>query len=81
MQLGEHLDALKAWADPKGLEVRATAGDQHEPEHIVAVANPGGGVVILSRTSMDSIDTAAMYLFNTLQRLGVDLDQPHAGPT
>lgn len=73
----DHLQILKDWAKPKGLDVRSTIGNQREPEHIVSVVSPGSPPPpLISRSSLDNIDTAAMYLLNTLERLGVDVRSP-----
>jgi hypothetical protein len=74
MQLGEHLDALKAWAAPKGLDIIVSDSTQQEPDYVVSIREPGAlsAASLVSRRSRDSVDVAAMYLVNTLDRLGVD---------
>jgi hypothetical protein len=68
-----NLAALRAWADARGLSVHASSGSQREPENVVAVKFGGGfGTTLLSRSSLDSIDTAAMYLVNVIDRLRLE---------
>jgi hypothetical protein len=66
-----YLERLKAWAADHGLEIRTVAATQREPTHLVSVCHPDrvGGALVL-RESSDSIETAAMYLWNTLYELG-----------
>lgn len=67
-----HLDSLKAWADQRGFRVLTTNATQREPGYSVALREQSDGWVspLLSRESSDSVDTAAMYLLNVLDRLG-----------
>lgn len=68
--MGENLDKLQEWAKPKGLTVQTSSGDQRDPVNVCAIREPGGGTVLIRRTSLDSIETAAMYVLHTLDRLG-----------
>lgn len=72
------IDRLNAFAEARGLRVRTSSGTQREPENVVSLQGSGEGAhpmpTLLSRSSMDSIETAAMYVLNTLERLGVEVD-------
>ena len=69
------LDRLKAWAKTRGLEVTCSSGTQREPENVVAINRPGHGYAnLLARTSLDSIESAAGYVVNTLEMLGVEVE-------
>jgi hypothetical protein len=79
MRPGEHIEVLEAWAATKGLEVHVVRADQRDPENIVMVSDPGGGPALLRRGSFDSVDTAAMYVVNTLERFGINPTEEVAG--
>lgn len=75
-----NVERLKRWADTRKLCVSASRGDQREPENVVAVTTPlidddGGSYrkTLLRRDSLDSIDTAALYVIQALAALGVDV--------
>lgn len=65
---------VRAYAEARGLELVVSAGDQREPENVVALRNPGRLGFLIRRTSLDNTETAAFYLINSLEALGVDLD-------
>lgn len=68
-----NLAALKSWAEARSLTVVSSSGTQREPENVVAVKfGEGFGTTLLSRSSLDSIDTAAMYLVNLIDRLRLE---------
>ena len=67
---GDALSALKEWAGEKGLEVNSTSGTQREPENVVYIKVPGTFTSLVRGVSQDSVETAAIYVVNTLQRLG-----------
>lgn len=70
-----NIDRLRKWAAPKGLTVSTTPGNQREPEYLVAINDVGNGPALIVRTSLDSCETAAFYLLNTLERLGVEVPE------
>ena len=72
MSDGEHLVALKTWAEHRGLAVQASKGTQQEPENVVAVVDTNGGYLLLRAMSLDSIDTAASYVIDIIDRLRLD---------
>lgn len=65
---------LEKWAERRGLTIVATSDDQRVPASVVALRDGASGPWLLTGKSMDSVNTAAIYLVNTLERLGVDLD-------
>lgn len=69
---GPHFKALQTWAQARGLTVQASNGSQREPEHVVSLVDgdpAADGAVLLTKTSLDSIDTAALYLIDVIERL------------
>ena len=55
------------------------SGSQREPENVVSVVDgdpAADGAVLLTKMSLDSIDTAAMYLINVIDRLQEDPHEP-----
>lgn len=76
---GPHLTALRTWAQARGLSVQTSSGSQREPENVVSVVDgdpAADGAVLLTKMSLDSVDTAAMYLINVIDRLQEDPHEP-----
>lgn len=72
---GPNLKALRTWAQARGLEVSTSKGTQREPENVVSISDEGR-VLLMTKQSLDSIDTAAMYLINVIDRLQEDPHEP-----
>jgi hypothetical protein len=71
-----HLEELKAWTKGQGLTVRASgSNDQRDPGFVVAITNGGvfGNAELVRGDSLDSMDTAAMYVLHKLRALGIDV--------
>lgn len=59
---------LKEFAERHGMELRAFAGDQREPEAIVALVEEGGSETVLNAKSHDGPQIALAKLENKITR-------------
>jgi hypothetical protein len=68
-----NLDRVRAYAAAREFEVRTSGSTQREPEYVVALLRAGSREALISRRSLDSLETAAFYLVNSLEALGVEV--------
>lgn len=59
---------LKEFAERHGMELRAFAGDQREPEAVVALVEEGGSETVLDARSHDGAYVALAKLENKVSR-------------
>jgi hypothetical protein len=71
MSTSTNVTRLEAWAAERGLSVKTWRGDQREPDNGCSIQEIGHFDSLIRRTSRDSVETAAWYVINTLERLGV----------